>query len=217
MSQYYPQQGPMYPPERGPEEYYDDGDYEYIEDDGTGKNAMWKTTLAFVAGGCLMLVCLGGCLALVGFLWVLDPGASTSASTEGSDIGLTFDQPAFPDEAVVNDQGLQVKVLETNRNASLEDLPVVQGQETIIVTIEIVNLGDEDATFNERDFKLLNSFEEAYDPALGAVTGALGRGTLPPNEGLEGRLVYQIIENEVDLRLLWDVGRDSSPRYLFIQ
>ncbi|MCB0163467.1 MAG: DUF4352 domain-containing protein [Anaerolineae bacterium] len=217
MSQYYPQQGPMYPPEQGPEEYYDDGDYEYIDDDGTGKNSVWQTTMAFAAGGCLMLLCLGGCIALAGFLWVLDPGASASAPAESSDIGLTFDNPAYPGEAVVNDQGLQVTVLETNRNASLEELPPVQGRETIIVTIEIVNLGDEDATFNERDFLLLNSFEEAYDPVLGAVTGALGRGTLPPNEGLEGRLVYQIIENELDLRLLWDVGRDSEPRYLFIE
>lgn len=217
MSQYYPQQGPMYPPEQGPEEYYDDGDYEYIDDDGANKGSVWQTSMAFVAGGCLMLLCLGGCVTMAGFLWVLDPGASASAPAESSDIGLTFDEPAFPGEAVVNDQSLQVTVLETNRNASLEALPPVQGQETVIVTVELVNLGDEDATFNERDFLLLNSYEEAYEPALGAVTGALGRGTLPPNEGLEGRLVYQVIENELDLRLLWDVGRDSSPRYLYIE
>lgn len=217
MSQYYPQQGPMYPPEQGPEEYYDDGDYEYIDDDGANKGSVWQTSMAFVAGGCLMLLCLGGCVTMAGFLWVLDPGASASAPAESSDIGLTFDEPAFPGEAVVNDQKLQVTVLETNRNASLEALPPVQGQETVIVTVELVNLGDEDATFNERDFLLLNSYEEAYEPALGAVTGALGRGTLPPNEGLEGRLVYQVIENELDLRLLWDVGRDSSPRYLYIE
>ena len=217
MSQYYPQQCPMYPPELGPEEYYDDGDYEYIDDDGANKGSVWQTSMAFVAGGCLMLLCLGGCVTMAGFLWVLDPGASASAPAEGSDIGLTFDEPAFPGEAVVNDQKLQVTVLETNRNASLEALPPVQGQETVIVTVELVNLGDEDATFNERDFLLLNSYEEAYEPALGAVTGALGRGTLPPNEGLEGWLVYQVIENELDLRLLWDVGRDSSPRYLYIE
>ena len=216
MSQYYPQQGPMAPPEQGPEAYYDEGDYEYIEDNGFARSWL-QTTLAFFAGGCVVFICIGACLMLGGFLWILDPGASASTPPEGSDIGLTFDDPAFPGEPVVNDQGVQVTVLETNRNASLEDLPPVQGRETIIVTIELVNLGDEDATFDERDFLAVNSFEEIYEPATGVVNGALGRGTLPPNEGLEGRLVYQIIEGELDLRLLWDVGRDSEPRYIYVE
>ncbi|MCB0197487.1 MAG: DUF4352 domain-containing protein [Anaerolineae bacterium] len=218
MSQYYPQQGPMYPPEQGPEEYYDDGDYEYI-DDANPQKSLLQTSLAFIAGGCLVFICIGTCLFLGGFLWILDPGggAVASAPVEGGDIGLSFNDPAFPGEAVVNDLGMQVTVLETNRNASLESLPPVQGRETIIVTIELVNLGDEEASFNERDFFLVNAYEEVYEPALGAVTGALGRGTLPPNEGLEGRLVYEVIEGELDLQLLWDVGRDSEPRYIYIE
>ena len=64
---------------------------------------------------------------------------------------------------------------------------------------------------------LLNGSEAAYAPALGAVTGALGRGTLPPGEGLEGRLVFEVIANEVDLRLLWEPGRDAQPRYLYLE
>lgn len=217
MSQYYPQQGPMYPPEQGPETYYDEGDFEYIEDDGSGKSWL-QTALAFIAGGCLVFICIGACFTMSGFLWILDPGASSaSTAPESSDIGLFFDDPAFPGEPVVNDEGMQLTVLETNRNASLEAIPAVEGRETIIVTVELVNLGEEDATFNERNFLLVNSFEEVYEPALGAVTGALGRGTLPPNEGLEGRLVYQIIEGELDLRLLWEGSRNSDPRYLFIE
>ncbi|MCB0212265.1 MAG: DUF4352 domain-containing protein [Anaerolineae bacterium] len=218
MSQYYPPQGPMYPPEQGPEEYYDDGDYEYIDDSNSQKSLL-QTSLAFIAGGCLVFICIGACLGLGGFLWILDPGggAAASAPAEGSDIGLSFDEPAYPQEPVINDLNMQVTVMETNRNASLESLPPVQGRETIIVTIELVNAGEEEANFNERDFLLVNSFEEVYEPAVGAVTGALGRGTLPPNEGLEGRLVYEVIEGEVDLRLLWDVGRDSQPRYIYIE
>ena len=81
----------------------------------------------------------------------------------------------------------------------------------------MVNLGEEAATFNERDFVLLNAVEEAYLPTVGAVDGALGRGSLPPGEGLEGRLVFETIANEFDLVLLWEPGGVAQPRYLWLE
>ncbi len=220
MSQYYPQQGPTYPPPHNPEgDYYEEGDYEYedYEDEGSN-NSLLQTILAFVAGGCLVFLCMSACGLLLAGLWILDPGGEISATPiPGSDIGLSFSEPAFPGESVVNEQGLQLTILDVNRNASLDTIPPVEGRETIILTVELVNLGEADADFNERDFMLLNAFEEAYASTPGAVAGSLGRGSLPPGEGLEGRLVYEIIAGEFELILLWDPGADTQPRYIYLQ
>lgn len=223
MSQYYPQQGPVYPPQHNPEDdYYDEGEYEYYEyDDDEGESSgssLLPAIIAFVGGGCLVFLCMSFCFLFFVALWILDPGASASATAApGSDVGLAFDDPAFPNESVVNEQNLQLTILDVNRNAAVETIPQVEGREIIIVTVELVNLGDEDQSFNERDFKLLNAFEEAYAPAIGAVAGALGRGTLPPGEGLEGRLVFEVIADEFDLRLLWEPGRNAQPRYIYLE
>lgn len=223
MSQYYPQQGPVYPPEQGREDdyYYEEGDYEYeeLEGDDRSNGSLMQTLLAFFAGGCLVFLCMSFCGVLLAGLWILDPGSSLSSTPiPGSDIGLSFDEPAFPDESVVNEQKMQLTILDVNRNAALDTAQPVESRETIIVTIELVNLGDEEeASFNERDFVLVNAFEEAYEPAIGSVTGALGRGSLPPGEGLEGRLVFEVIEGEIDLLLVWDPGRDNEPRYIFLE
>jgi hypothetical protein len=68
---------------------------------------------------------------------------------------------------------------------------------------------------------LVNGDENAYEPAVGAINirdGALGRGTLPPNEGLEGRLVYEVLAGEVDLRLVWEpAGREATARYIYLE
>ena len=223
MSQYYPQQGPVYPPEFSPEEeddyYYEDGDYEYYDDaDDTENNALLQPAIAFAAGGCLVFLCMSVCAFFLGVLWVLDPGAGgAAAAIPGSEIGISFDEPAFPGEAVVNEENMQVTVLEINRNASVETIPQAEGREIIIVTVELVNLGEEEGKFNERDFVLLNALEEAYLPAIGAVAGALGRGSLPPGEGLEGRLVFEVIAGEFDLILLWEPGGEAQPRYLYLE
>lgn len=225
MSQYYPPQGPMYPPEQGPEgDYYyeDEGDYyEYYDDDengGEAGNPLLQTILAFIGGGCLVFLCMGFCGLLLVALWILDPGGSSLAATPfpGSDLGLSFDEPAFPDESVTTEQGMQLTILDVNRNASVETIPQAEGREVIIVTIELVNLGEEESNFNERNFMLVNGLQEAYAPALGAVDGALGRGTLPAGEGLEGRLVYEIIADEFDLRMLWEPASDA-PRYIYLE
>lgn len=223
MSQFYPQQGPMYPPEHNPEDYYyEEGDYEYeaYDDDEGSSSSLMPSVLAFFAGGCLVFLCMSFCGLLLGALWILDPGAGASATPiPGSDIGLTFSDPAFPGEAVANEQSMQLTILDVNRNASLETVQPVEGRELIIVTVELVNLGETDSDFNERDFLLLNVFEEAYQSTPGAVAGALGRGTLPPGEGLEGRLVFEVVAGEIDLVMLWepDPGGDIQARYLYLQ
>ena len=229
MSQYYPQQGPGYPPppppqmpqppQQNPEDqYYEDGDYEYEEVDETGFS-MSQMALAFFGGGCLVFICVAICALLLAVLWYIDPGAeggSDASSMPGSDIGLSFIDPAYPNESVVNDQGVQLTILDVNRNASVETIPAVEGRETIIVTVELVNMGENDADFSERDFLLVNAYEEAYAATPGAIAGALGRGTLPPNEGLEGRLVYETTAGEIDLQLLWE-SPESTPRYIWLQ
>jgi len=211
----------MYPPEHNPEDYYyEEGDYEYEDfDEGEGSgNTLLQSVLAFFAGGCLVFLCMSFCGLLMAVLWILDPGAGLSATPiPGSDIGLSFADPAFPGESVVNEQGMQLTILDVNRNASLDTMPPVEGRESIIVTVELVNLGESDANFNESDFLLLNVFEEAYQSTPGAVTGALGRGILPPGEGLEGRLVFEVVAGEIDLVVLWEPGGEAQPRYLYLQ
>ena len=75
MGQYYPQQGPLYPPEHSPESgYYDDAVYEYDETNGGRSNRSWlQTVVAFLAGGCVTLLCTSFCVAAFAGLWILDP------------------------------------------------------------------------------------------------------------------------------------------------
>jgi len=223
LSQYYPQQpGPFYPPEQNPEDdYYEDADYDYEYDDDDyedSDNSPNKGIIAAVAIGCLIFLCFGCCLVTGVGLWILDPGSSlVSTPIPGSDIGLSFNEPAYPDESVVNEQGMQLTILQVNRNASLPTVAPSEGGELIIVTVELVNLGGEERDFNERDLILLNSYEEAYMPVPGVVDGALGRGSLPADSGLEGRLVYQVAAGEFDLVLMWEGGTDSEPRYIWLE
>lgn len=219
MSQYYPQSGPYYPPENNPEEdyVYDEDEYEIEEDGGRSGDSLLQRALIFLAGGCLVFVCLG-CFGLVAAgLFTVDP-TSLFAPTPipGSDVGLSFEEPAAPDESVVSETKLKMTIIDVNRNAALPSVPLIEGRELIIITVELANLGEEEARFNERDFLLLNSFEEAYQPQAGnVVDGALGRGTLPPGEGLEGRLAFEVIAGESNLVLTWDDG--SGARYIFLE
>lgn len=223
MSQYYPQSSSFYPPPHNPEDdYYDEDDVEYeLEEDeeyaGPGDTTA-RRVMIFLAGGLLVFLCMCCCLLVGAGLWFLDPGGGLLAATPmpGSDIGLAFDDPAFSDETVVNDQQVQLSILDVNRNASLVAIPQVEGRELIIVTVEMVNLGEEEITYNERDFLLLNQFEEAYTPTSGVIEGSLNRGTLPPSEGLEGRLVFEVIAGEPQLILAWE-GADSAVRYIEIE
>lgn len=222
MSQYYPQPGPFYPPEQGPEDdYYEDADYEYEYDDdefdGSG-NPLQRILIFGGAGGCVLVLCIVCCLLLGVGLWVLDPGADLVATdVPGSDIGLSFDEPAFPDESVVNEQMATLTILEVNRNASLQSIPPAEGSEIIVVTIELVNRGEDDISFNERDFTLLNQAEQPFDTIPGVIDGALGRGILPPDTGLEGRLVFEVVEGEPELILAWEAGSDVEPRYIYLE
>lgn len=149
---------------------------------------------------------------------MLDPGSSlVSTPIPGSDIGLSFEEPAFPDESVVNEKTARLTILGVNRNAALATVSPVEGQELIVVTVELVNLGEEDVDFNERDFMLLNALEQPYMPLPGAVDGALGRGVLPGGSGLEGRLVFQVAAGEQNLVLAWDGGPGTELRYIYLQ
>lgn len=221
MSQYYPQQSPFYPPEHNPEDdyIYDEDDYEFEEDDENGAaGSLLQRSLIFLGGGCLVFLCMACCGLSVVSLWMLDPTTLlVPTPIPGSEIGLSFNQPAFPDESVVNEQQTKLTIVGVNRNAALPNVPAVDGREIIIVTIELVNLGQTDVNFNERDFLLLNNFEEAYQPLAGATVGegALGRGTLPPNEGLEGRLAFEVIAGERDLVLLWE--NPGGSRYILLE
>jgi hypothetical protein len=228
MSQYYPQQpGSFYPPVQDPEDddyYYDDDDeefdYEFEEDEyEEAGDTLGQRALVFFAGGCLVFLCISCCALLGAGLWILDPGAGLVAdeSISGNGIGLTFEEPAFPGESVVNENNVQLALRDANRNASLPSIPEVEGREVIIVTVELVNLGDEVFNFSERNFILLNQFNEAYPPTTGAVDGSLGRGILPPGEGLEGRLVFEVIAGEPELILAWEDGPGNTTRFIYLE
>ena len=223
LSQYYSQQpSPFNPPEQNPEDdYYEEADYDYEyedEDYESSGNTLAQPGLMFCAGGCLVFLCMSCCILLGAGLWLLDPGSSMVATpVPGSEIGLVFDDPAYPDESVVNEQNVKLTILDVNRNASLPTGPQVEGNEQIVVTVELVNLSQDDTNFNERDFMLLNRFEEGYVATPGVVDGALGRGILPPDSGLEGRLVFEVAPSEFELVLVWDGGTDSESRYIYLE
>ena len=224
MSQYYPQQGPYYPPQQGPEqEYYDDYEYDddgYYDEELEG-DSLTQRLLIFVSGGCLVFICMGCCVLMVMGLFVLDSSGGLFAATPvpGSEIGLTYEEPAFPDESVVSDDNVQLTILDVNRNIAVPGIAPVEGRELVVITIELINLGEEEASFTDSDFILINQFEEAYTiaPAAPSVDGALGRGKLAPGEGLEGRLVFDLIAGEVNMVLGWEGGRDVTPRYIFME
>ncbi len=221
MSQFYPGQG-SYPPIQGPEVEYDD--YEYYDEDEYGEDEFEGDSLAqrlliFLSGGCLVFMCMGCCVLMFTGGWLLNPLAAFESAPEGSDLGLTFDDPAFPDESVVSDENVQLSIVSVNHNVTLPDFTPVEGRELLVITIELVNLGDEEAGYSESDFILINEFEEAYtvSPASASVDGALGRGTLAPGEGLEGRLAFDLLAGEVNLILGWEGGREAAPRYIAIE
>lgn len=221
MSQFYSQQG-FYPPPQGPEEgEYIDYEYEEedYEDDYLGDSTVQRM-LIFLSGGCLVFLCLGCCLLAIAGVLLLDPaGVLVATPIPGSDIGLTFEEPAFPDESVVNETNTQLSIIEVNRNVALPEITPVEGRELVVITIELVNLGDQEVDYSESDFQLINSFQEAYtvSPATGAVDGALGRGALAPGEGLEGRLTFDLLAGEVNLVLGWQGGREVKPRYIYME
>ena len=221
MSQFYPQQTPSYPPQRPPEdEYYyeeDDYDYEEYEDDDEGSNdSLIKYALGFVAGGCLVFLCMSCCFLLAGGLWTVD-SAWGGTPIPGSDIGLEFDNAAYVDESVINDQKVGLTILDVNRNASLPTMPVVEGREIIILTVELENSSDEDVRYSEQDFSLLNSPEQGYAPIPGGtvIEGALGNGKLKPEETEQGRLVFEVLAGELELVLVWEAG--DSTRFISLR
>ncbi len=218
MSQYYPQPGPYYPPQGPEDDYYEEGDYEYEDEEGGSGNSFLKYGLIFLGAGCLLLLCIA-CCAIVGVsLFAYDPTTLLAPTPiPGSDLGLTFEEAANPDESVVNDQGTKMTILDVNRNASLPTVPPAEGLELIVITVEVVNLGNEEIRFNERDFLLLNQNDEAYEPLAGneVIDGVLGRGSLPPGEGLEGRMVFQVRTGEIDLVLAWE--GEGGSRYIYLE
>ena len=225
MSQYYPQQSPSYPPEYPPEDayYYDEDDYEYeVEDneyDNDSGNSLIRYALAFFAGGCLIFLCMSCCLLLAGGMWTLD-AALGGTPDPASELGVSFEDPAFPEESVLNEQQARLTVHEVNWNVSLPTVPVVEGRELVIVTIELENLNpDEDVDYREEDFLLLNGYNEAYPPITPGDTvidDALGRGILRPEQGLEARLVFEILAGEPELIMEWKT-RDSEGRYFSLR
>ena len=221
MSQFYPGQG-SYPPIQGPEAEYDD--YEYYDDDEYDENEFEGDSLAqrlliFLSGGCLVFMCIGCCVLMFTGGWFLTPLALFESPTTGSEFGLSFDDPAFSDEVVVSNENVQLSIVSVNRNVALPDFTPIEGRELLVITIELVNLGNEEAGYSESDFILINEFEEAYtiSTASASVDGALGRGTLAPGEGLEGRLAFDLLAGEVNLILGWEGGRDAAPRYIAIE
>jgi hypothetical protein len=220
MSQYYPQ-NPYYPPQQAPEGDYDEYEYEddYYDDNIKG-DSIAQRLLIFISGGCLVFICTGCCLLMIMGLWILDPGSGLLATPlPGSDLGLTFDEPAYPDEAVVNDQQVKLSILTVNRNVSLLGVTPVEGQELTVVTIELINLSDETISYSSNDFRLINSQEQAYatSPAMAAVDNPLGRGSLEPTQGIQGRLVFDLIAGETDLVLEWQGDRNAQPRYIYVE
>jgi len=226
MSQYYPQPGPFYPPEQNPEDdddyyYEDDFEYEYEDDEPeSSANFFTRYALTCFTGGCLVFLCLACCGLFISGLWLFGDSLIAATPIPGSDIGLSFGDPAFPGDEVVNEQGVKLIVLDVNRDAALATIPAVEGRELIIITIELVNLGEAEVNFNETDFLLLNRFEEAYTPTPSTTVAdinPLGRGVLPPGEGLEARLVFEVIADEFELVLTWDGGPESEPRYISLR
>ena len=221
MGQYYPQSGGYAPPPRGPEaEYYDDYEYEddeYYEGEG---DTLFQRSLFFVSGGCLVFLAMGACIICAVSLWVVDPFASTFATpAPGSDLGLTFEEPAFSDEPVVNDANIQLQILNTYRNIALENVQPAPGTELVVIDLALTNVGSDEASYNETDFRLLNDLNQLYSVSLATASldGALGRGPLGPDEYIEGRLAFEVAPGETGLVLGWQGGRDVPERYIYIE
>jgi hypothetical protein len=224
MSQYYPQQSPVYPPEYPPEDAYYEDDYEYeVEDDEYDANSgssLIQYALAFFAGGCLVFMCMGCCLLLAAGAWTLDAALGGGTPIPGADLGLSIDEPAYPGDSVVNEQKVRLTVHEVNWNVSLPTVPAVEGRELVIVTIELENLNpDQDVNYREEDFLLLNRYNEAYPPITpsdAVINDALGRGKLRAEQGLEARLVFEVVAGEPELMLEWK-DRDNPGRYFSLR
>jgi len=176
-----------------------------------------------IVGGLLGVMLLWGMLGLgLAGLWLLDPGSSLFAY-ENSDIGLAFDKPASMNQKVTNDQGMQLQLVEVNRNANSNTIPAQDGVEIIIVTVELTNLSGNDIGYDdEKQFKLVslspkNDLIYEFPPVPGAIDDSLGFGSLAAEDGIAGRLVFRVVANTPNLVLEWASGeKESTPRYIEI-
>lgn len=224
MSQYYQHPGPYLPPpppeDASAPEYYEDVDYEFEgagPGAGTGPSLVQQIAVFFTCG-CLGFLCASACAGILTVAWIFDAGSGlVETSVPGSDLGLAYENPALPIETVANESGMQLSIVDVNRNASLEAIPSVEGRETIIVTVELANLSSDSVAFDgATDFLLLNAEELAYRPKSNAVDGELGQEMLAPGEGVQGRLAFEIIADEVDLILVWE-PEGSQARYIYLE
>jgi hypothetical protein len=220
MSQYYSQ--PPYPPEQAPEaDYeYDENDYEYQEDaPASGSGGLLNYLLAFVGGGCLIFICISCCALLAAGAWTLG-GTLSPTPAPGSDIGLSSDDPADMRDAVVNEQNVRLTVQEVNRNVKLPAVPAVQGRELVAVTVSLENTGSAEVKYSERDFLLLNRMGDAYKSLPGStiIDQPLDKGSIRSEEGVEGRLVFEVLAGEPELTLSWNGnGSNVNPRFIALQ
>jgi hypothetical protein len=220
LSQYYAQPPyPQLPPEAGDE--YDE--YEEYEENQAGNgsgNSTIKYALAFLGGGCLVFLCLCCCLVAFTGLWTVSDMLSPTP-IPGSDIGISFDDPAGPRDDVINEQNVRLSVREISRNVTLPTVPPVQGREVVVVTIEIENRSQAEVSYKLDDFSLLNRNEEEYVAMAGSnlIEGALKtKGKLDAEESLDARLVFEILAGEPELTLVWISGEEGNQtRFIALQ
>jgi hypothetical protein len=218
MSQFYPQSG--YPPEQPHEDYYEDYSYEEDEFGDEAAGGPGQKILLIAGIGCLIFACIACFCLLVVFIWSQNPGADVlNTPVPGSNVGLSPDNPARPDAAVVNEEGLRLSLRDVNRNAAaLSGIPAAEGREIIIITVQLENLNEppSDIEYSDRSFSLLNLADEVYIRKPDAIDGALGRGFLASGEGTQGRLVFEVLDGERDLILIWE-SPESTARYISLE
>jgi hypothetical protein len=139
----------------------------------------------------------------------------------GSDIGLSLDEPAVVDDAVVNEQNMRLTLREVNRNVTLPTIPANPGRELIVLTIELENLSSQDVKYTLGDFSLINTNDEAYQPTADdtLIQGALKKsGKLGAEKSIEGRLVFEVVAGEPELTLAWQPEGDNvQTRFIALQ
>ena len=158
------------------------------------------------------LLGLGGLCSFVASL------PAPAARATYSPVGLTREDPAPVGQPVVNDQEVECTVLGVERGIALEWENPEKGNEFIVITLRLRNLGSTDQTrrYAPSDFRVVGARGVIYDRMffLSTLDEALGSGEFFGGAEVTGKIIQEAGIGETNLVLIWDPGPGSTARYL---
>ena len=132
--------------------------------------------------------------------------------------GSSWENPTPFGLPATDERGREITVLKVERNVPFEGVEPPQGQEFVVVTVRVRNLGTtgQPQEYKASFFRIVGERNLAYADSPPVQTGDdLGEGQLAPGEEKVGKIVRQVGQGERKLVLSWDGG--AGLRWLSLE